>query len=213
MLKAVVFDLDGTLIDSTPAIVDSFVHSFEAIGHEVPPRERILEFISIPLEKHFAELTDHDPITLSKIYREHYFDTCTAGTVMLPGVVDALVSLADAGLRLAIATSKSCRGSEIILDHLEIAHHFEFVVGADSVSNHKPDPEALNVSREKLGIAADEMIYVGDTRFDTEASKNAGVRCIAVATGYASRAELDGLKPHHVADSMSEAASYILGGL
>ncbi|MFP6583820.1 MAG: HAD family hydrolase [Candidatus Hydrogenedentota bacterium] len=210
MLKAVVFDLDGTLIDSTEAIVDSFVATFEIVGDPVPTREFITQFISVPLEKHFAELTDRDPVELSRIYREHYFATCTEGTVLLPGVEEALLALGEAGLRLAIATSKSCKGSEILLEYLDVAHHFEFVVGADSVVNHKPHPEALEMSREQLGIESEEMIYVGDTRFDTEASKNAGIGCVAVATGYAPRSELEALAPRHVADTMQDACVYIL---
>jgi 2-phosphoglycolate phosphatase len=211
MLKAVVFDLDGTLIDSTDAIVASFVHTFEAVGDPVPPREEIMRYISVPLEKHFAELTDRDPVELSQIYREHYFLTCAEDTVLLPDVRTALSKFHQAGLRMAVATSKSCKGSDIILNELGIEHYFEFVVGADSVQNHKPDPEALHLSREKLGIEADEMIYVGDTRFDTEASKNAGVACVAVATGYASREELVELAPEYVADNMDDACRYILG--
>lgn len=213
MLKAVVFDLDGTLIDSTEAILNSFVYSFKHVGDPVPSNEEILEHISIPLEKHFAALTDRDPVEMSSIYREHYFDTCTYGTHLLPGARAVLGRLLDADLRLAVATSKSCRGSEIILDDLGVDHFFEFVVGADLVTNHKPHPEALDLSREKLGIAPEEMVYVGDTKYDTEASKAAGVACVAVATGYAPREELETLAPEYVATNLEEASGYILNNL
>lgn len=213
MLKAVVFDLDGTLIDSTDAIVASFVHSFEHVGDPVPSRDEILKYISIPLEKHFAELTERDPIEMSAIYREHYFATCTEGTNLLPGARTTLGKLQTADLRLAVATSKSCRGSEIILEDLGVDHFFEFVVGADSVTHHKPHPEALLMSLEKLRLGPDEMVYVGDTKYDTEAAKSAGVRCVAVATGYAPREELEALAPEYVADTMEEAGRYILNEL
>lgn len=212
MLKAVVFDLDGTLIDSTEAILASFVHTFKHVGDPVPSDEEIMKYISVPLEKHFAELTDRDPVEMATIYREHYFDTCTLGTHLLPGARETLNKLLRAELRLAVATSKSTRGSEIILDDLGIDHFFEFVVGADAVQNHKPHPEALNVSREKLGIEPEEMLYVGDTKYDTEASKNAGVACVAVASGYAPREELEALEPEYVASDMYEVAAYVLRG-
>lgn len=210
MLKAVVFDLDGTLIDSTEAIIRSFFHTFEMMGMDAPSRQTIHDSISVPLETQFAQLCDGDPVALSKVYRAHYFETCTEGTVLLPGVEETLGLLRDAGLRTAIATSKSLRGSEILLEHLSVTEYFEFVVGADSVAHHKPHPEALELSLSKLGIEAGEMVYVGDTKYDTEASERAGVECVAVATGYASRGELDSLTPVFVADTMAEAGDYII---
>ena len=210
MLKAVVFDLDGTLIDSTDAIIDSFIHTFDVIGVTPPDRQAIHDSISVPLEAQFALLTDRDPVELSAIYRTHYFETCTGGTILLPDVTETLQRFRELGLRMAIATSKSLRGSEILLNHLRIADFFEFVVGADSVTHHKPHPEALELSMSKLEIDASQMVYVGDTRFDTEASKRAGVDCVAVATGYATREELVKLQPAHVADSLEAAGVYII---
>ena len=164
MLEAVVFDLDGTLIDSTEAIIESFFHTFETVDIESSSRQAIYDSISMSLEKQFALFTDRDPVKLSRVYREHYFETSPLNTTILPGVGETLVRLQSQGLRMAIATSKSHRGSEILLDHLQIADYFEFIVGADCVSHHKPHLEALELSMSRMKIDPDQMIYVADTR-------------------------------------------------
>jgi phosphoglycolate phosphatase len=210
MLKAVVFDLDGTLIDSTEAIIRSFFHTFKTVGVEPPSRQVVRDSISVPLETQFAQLTDGDPDELAKIYREHYFKTCNDGTVLLPGIEEAIRLLKERGLRTAIATSKSHEGSRIILEHFKIIDEFEFIIGADDVIHHKPDPEALLMSLSRLGIQSHEMVYVGDTKYDTRAAKSAGIDCVAVSTGYATREELEELAPRYVADTMLDAADFII---
>jgi len=210
MLKTILFDLDGTLIDSTEAIVQSFYHTFDAVGDPRPDRQAIEETISAPLEVQLAALMDRDPIEMALIYRDHYFATCSDSTFLLPGVVDTLDQLKEAGLKLGIATSKSRKGSEILLAHLKVRDYFDSLIGADDVTHTKPHPEALLVSLTQLDTQADEAMYVGDTHFDTQAARRAGVTCIGVATGYATRLELESCEPEHVVDDMCEACRVIL---
>ncbi len=210
MLKAVVFDLDGTLIDSTPAIMDSFGHTFNEVGIAMPDYDTIYKTISMALEDQFKALCDEDPDHLTQIFRKHYFPTCTQGTELLPTVEESIKKLHATGVPLAIATSKSVKGSEIILEHLGMLSYFEFIIGGDTVKHYKPHPECLELSMDRLGLDSDEIIFIGDTEFDTEAAYRAGVDCLVVATGYASRDDLEQSTADRVFDQMDTLIDHLM---
>jgi phosphoglycolate phosphatase len=210
MRKAILFDLDGTLIDSTDAIINSFTHTFEQGGFVTPDFDTIYKTISMHLEAQFSTLCDGDPDHMTQVFREHYFATCTQGTKLLPGVGEALEKIKATGLNIAIATSKSHQGSTIILEHFGLMDYFDFIIGGDTVQHHKPHPECLERSLAQWGIEDEEMLFIGDTEFDTEAAHRAGIDCIAVATGYASRLDLEQSTAEAVFDSMSEAIAHVL---
>ncbi len=119
-MKAVVFDLDGTLIDSTDAIVDSFLHTFAVLGEPAPSRDAIIQSISAPLEEQFRSVGAVCAAEAPAIYREHYNREAPAKTVLLPSVKDSLIRLSEAGIRLAIATSRRRTSAEPLLEHLGI---------------------------------------------------------------------------------------------
>lgn len=210
MIRAVTFDLDGTLIDSTDAIVDSFVHTFETLGLDVPSREAILKPIGHVLGRHFSMLTDHDGEECMAIYREHYNAHACDRTVLLPGAREALEAFSERGLSLAFATSKRRYASELILEHLGVLAFFEFRIGPEDVTRPKPHPEALHKVLKHFGLEGSEMAFIGDTHFDVLAAKEAGVAALAVTTGYETRAELAALEPESIFDSLAEATDYIL---
>lgn len=210
MIRAVAFDLDGTLIDSTDPIVESFQHAFKVIGEPPPSREVITGSIGYTIHEQFTHLTRHDPADCVRIYREHYRTIMCDGTFLLPGARETLERLRDAGIGLGFATSKKREYSEEILEHLGVLDFFTCRLGPDDVTHPKPHPEAVLRSLEELGVQAHEMFFVGDTRFDVHAAQAAGVRCLAVATGYATRDELVRLRPEAVFDGLIELGDYIL---
>lgn len=210
-IRAVAFDLDGTLIDSTDAIVDSFIHTFTALNLPVPAREAIIKPIGYVLEEHFRRLTDYDTETCVTTYREHYRTTMCEKTVLMPGGKALLEGLSAAGVRMAFATSKRRAAAEIILDHLEVLRYFESRIGPEDISNPKPHPESLHRVMEQLNVDREELCFIGDTHFDVVAARNAKVRCLAVTTGYATRKELEELGPEAVFDSLNEIHEYLLG--
>ena len=210
MIRAVVFDLDGTLLDSTEAIVDSFFHLFDTLGEARPCRAKILAGIGHPLAQELALLTERDATTCADIYRAHYRATAREKTVLYPGVRETLEALCSAGLRLGFATSKQRGSAEMLLEHLGILEYFECRIGPDDVIQPKPHPEAVLKSMAVLGVGADELFFVGDMHFDVLAAAAAGVRCLAVATGYASREALEALQPEAVFDHLDAVSDYVL---
>jgi len=211
MVSAVCFDLDGTLIDSTDAIVASFFHTFDVFGLPHPPRDRIVDTIGHVLEDQFQLFTDRDPHECTEVYRAHYGETCCERTTLLPGARELLERLQAAGLRLGFATSKRRCYAEQVLAHLEVLDYFSSRLGPDDVTQPKPDPEALFLAAEQLGVRPAEMVFVGDTHFDVLASRAAGVRCVCVTTGYATREALEALDPEAVYDTLAEVGDHILG--
>ena len=152
MLEGVCFDLDGTLIDSTDAIVDSFRHAFNTLGENVPTRERIIETISVPLEEQFRLLAANDPDHAADVYRAHYNREAPAKTTLLPGAAAALSRLKASGMKLGIATSKRRSSAEPILEHLGVLAFFDVFVGPEDVENPKPHPESLLLVMDQLEV-------------------------------------------------------------
>lgn len=209
--EAVLFDLDGTLIDSTEAIVGCFFHACDALGLARPPRAAVVNSIGRPLEDQFALLTpEASPEECAAVYRERYARVACGQTDLLPGARESLARLDAAGLGLGFATSKRRVFAEMILAHLGVLDYFRARIGPEDVTRPKPDPEAVSRAAAILETPPEAVYFVGDTHYDIEAGHAAGVRCLAVTTGYASRAELEALGPEAVYDSLDEAAAHIL---
>jgi len=212
MLKAAVFDLDGTIMDSTEAIVESCLYTFARVGAPRPERQHIIDLIGYPLGVQLSMILGRDASDLVPLYREHYGEHAPANTTLLPHAAETLEALRRAGLRIGFATSKKREVSEMLLAHLGVLGYFESRVGPDEVTRHKPDPEALHVSMANLGVGAEEMVFIGDMGFDVNAAHAAGVRCVAVSTGYCTRDELEALAPEMVFDTLEPVPEYLLNG-
>ncbi len=211
MLKAVIFDLDGTLIDSTEPILSGYEYTFAQLDLPVPDRQAVLDTIGAPLEVQVPMLTTACTAEeFSSIYRPYYNEHAPGLTVLLPGAKEALDAFAEAGLKIGFATSKKREVSEMLLEHLGVLHHFESCVGPYEVENPKPHPEPLYVSAKNLNLTVEELAFVGDMHFDIHCAQAAGVRAIAVATGYLSREKLEALNAEVVLDDLYAVRDYLL---
>jgi len=210
MLRVVIFDLDGTLIDSTEAIVNSYLHLFDVLEKTPPTRKAIVDAIGYTMHTTLEMLGCEDVDAAGKIYRKHYNETTCDHTFLLPGARECLEALSAAGLKVGFATSKKRTSAEMLLEHLGVLDFFSCRLGPEDVTHPKPHPEAIEKALAALDVTKEEAYYVGDMFFDVEASQRADVPCVCVTTGYQNREELEALKPEAVMDSLTEVADYLL---
>jgi pyrophosphatase PpaX len=179
----VLFDLDGTLIDSGPMILASFKHAARVVlGREVPD-EWILAAVGGPgLHEQMRALDATRVDELERTYREHNAPL-HADLRACTGIEDVLERLHAEGRRLGVVTAKRRATIQLAFDVLPIAGYFEVVVGSDDTERHKPHPDPILCALELLGARPEEAAYVGDSPFDVKSAKAAGVYAIAVTWG------------------------------
>ncbi len=182
----ILFDLDGTLIDSTEAILESFAQTFELLGGEVPEAGRIKEQIGYPLADMYRNLGIEEEKVEEYVhaYKEHYRQIHTRKTVLLPGAKEA-VERAAAFARLGIVTTKTGRYSRELLEHFGLMRYFDVLVGSEDVRRHKPHPEPILQALERMGASKEGAWMIGDTCLDIRAAQAAGVEPLGLSCGYA----------------------------
>ncbi len=184
-VQAVLFDLDGTLVDSIELIVAAAMNAFASRPGPSPTEAQIRATIGRPLTTTFGPwLVDDDdlPFLVSK-YREYQLEHHDRLTSAYDGIVEAVAGLHAAGCAMAVVTSKVGFMAERALVHVGLAQYMRFVVASDSTTKHKPDPEPVLLALEKLGCGPSEAVLVGDSPYDIQAGVAAGVRSIGVAWG------------------------------
>jgi phosphoglycolate phosphatase len=192
MIKPVIlFDLDGTLIDSTEAILDGFRVAFERVGQAVPSDEAIKHEIGHTLEDMFSTLgVPHDEVdAYVHRYKMHYRLISCEKTILLEGAREA-VEEASQFATLGVVTTKTGEYSTILLEHMGLMHYFSVLIGREHVENPKPHKEPILKALIKLEHDRKNTWMIGDTCMDIDSAKNAGIHSIAVTSGYASRSVL-----------------------
>ena len=180
--KGILFDLDGTLLDTYALILASFRHATaQVLGHELP--EKILMAkVGMPLVEEVKDFTDDEKLQADLVgafrsYNERAHDGLVHA---FPGVEGMLGMLAPAGPRLGVVTSKRGSLARRGLQVCGLSGYFEFAIGSDEYSGHKPDPAPVLYGCERLGLAPQECVYVGDSPFDIKCANNAGVKSVLV---------------------------------
>jgi pyrophosphatase PpaX len=201
----VLFDLDGTVIDSGAIILASMRHAAkEVLGAEVPDDELMAAVGGPGLEAQMHALAPDRVEELVSVYRAHN-EPLHDGLACCAGIDDVLVRLKDEGRRLGIVTAKRRQTVELAFDQVPIEHLFETVVGGDETERHKPDPEPLLLALERLEARADDAAYVGDAPFDVKAAKAAGLFSVAVTWGgIHARDRLEAEEPDALVDTTEE---------
>jgi len=187
----ILFDLDGTLIDSTEAILESFHNSFDVHNIQHVNDEKIKALIGHPLDVMYRELgIDEEKVwDFVQTYKEHYREISTQKTVLLPRAKEA-VELAKSFASLGIVTTKTGKYSQILMEHFGLMDKFDVLIGREHVTHPKPDAEPILKALEAFNSDDKDVWMIGDTRMDLLSAKNAGVQSIGVTSGYDTEDEL-----------------------
>jgi pyrophosphatase PpaX len=208
--RAVLFDLDGTLIDSAAIILASMRHATRSVLGRELAEEQLLAGVGSPLTEQMRTFDPDRADALVRAFREHN-EPLNADLQPCPGTLDVVAALREEGRRLGVVTAKRHLTVRLAFDALpELARQFDAVVAAEDTTRHKPHPEPVLLALERLGARADEAAYVGDAPFDVQAAKAAGVSAVAVTWGgFHSRERLEREQPDAIVDTPEE----LLGSL
>jgi 2-phosphoglycolate phosphatase len=212
MLRAVLFDFDGTLADSYPAITASVNHVRAAHGLaalEEPEVRRHVGRGPAYLLEHTVPGT-HLATDIER-YRVHHPSVMRAGTRLLPGAAETLSALKQEGIQLAVCSNKPAIFTRELLGYLGISALIDAVLGPEDVPRPKPAPDMLQAALRRLGVRADEALYVGDMVVDIETARAAGVRVWVVPTGSNDQATLTAGQPDRLLEDLREVRT-LLGG-
>jgi phosphoglycolate phosphatase len=203
--RAIVFDLDGTLIDGYGAIEEALAHAMKALGFEAPGRERVKEMVGHGLEKLLEQAvgTDLAPEGV-RLFREYYPNVAVEKSTLLPGVPAVLEELSGAGFSLSLASNKPLRFSRLILESKGVAGYFRELAGPDSTHAPKPDPAMLHLLMAAMGSTPETTVCVGDMEVDVEFARAGSCRAIVLPTGSRSREYLEASGADLLLDDLAE---------
>ncbi len=211
-VEVVLFDLDGTLIDTLELILASMRHTTDAVLGITLPDEVLMHNVGVPLivqMREFAEYCEVEPALADEmllVYREHNARVHDVLVKEYEGVEPALERIMATGRRLGIVTSKARAIAQRGLDRFSLDRFFDIIVSYDDVPIHKPDPHPLLFAAESLGVPIDRCAYVGDSPHDMTAAVAAGCIAVAAAWGVAGAERVLAPGPDLLAHNMEEVA-------
>ena len=187
----ILFDLDGTLIDSTEAILESFAVAFSAFDEAIPDDEAIKAEIGHPLDMMFSKLGVQETLVWDHVaaYKAHYRKISCAKTELLPQAKEA-VELARSVATLGVVTTKTAKYSVELLEHMGLMSYFSVLIGREDVEHPKPDPEPIYKALAELPSDTGQVWMLGDTCMDMQAAKSANVDAIGLTCGYGTQESL-----------------------
>ena len=212
--KVIIFDFDGTLCDTRSNIITAFRATMEHLGLEMRDEETCGATIGLTLRDGFKSMypefddakIDYCVETYRQIFAERRKELMPD---LFPSVKETLEALRKRGYRMTIATSRLTDSLMLFMRHHGIDHYFEYAVGSDSVTHHKPHPEPALKTLAALNIAPSEAIMVGDMPVDIAMAHNAGIRAIGVDYGNATREELEAAEADWIVDSITKILEII----
>ena len=213
MLSAALFDFDGTLVDTTEMIHQSMRHAASLVlGCDDIPRETLLANVGQPLPRQMELIDAERAELLLEAYRRHHEEHHDDLIGEFPGIEEALTRLRSAGIQVAVVTSKRLVSVEMALKRFpDLRDVVDRFVTMEDTTEHKPHPEPLLRGLELLGnVPKEEAVYVGDSPFDVEAAKAAGLTSVAVSWGAFSEDTLRAAEPDHLVPDIDAAVDVLL---
>lgn len=215
-LRAVAFDLDGTLTDSAAGICGTIAAVLVEAGYAAPPEAGVRAMIGLPLRdilRRYAPGAAADDLdALVTRYKALYAATVIPSTVLFPRSWSLLRACHASGLDLALVTAKSTDVAEAVLRRCRVRRLFRSVVGGDRAARPKPYPDLMHVALGELGVPAVQTLLVGDGVHDVEMGRGAGARTCGVAWGVHEAESLRAAGADHVVHSVAELRAVIFSG-
>ena len=204
--RAVLFDLDGTLVDSYAALTEAVNHARRNEGLADLSSGRIREFVGDGMERLLQRAFDRHDIPAGAVaaFESRYDEICCQESKILDEVDATLERLASLGVEMAVCTNKPTVFSKKILDFLNLSRFFRGIVGPDAAGARKPDAQHLLVTLASVQIDRREALFVGDMPVDVRAARNSGIDVAVVATGSSTREELVAARPDHFLERFSD---------
>ncbi|HRF67064.1 MAG TPA: HAD-IA family hydrolase [Ignavibacteria bacterium] len=205
--KNILFDLDGTITDSSPGIINSYLHSLTRIDLAENDIDMLRSYIGSPLRAYYTErhnMSTADSDIAVKHFREHYAETGLFENTVYPGMDELIHKLHDSGFRLYIATSKPLQFAITVLDHFNLKEYFNSIHGSDMSADNKPKDKLIADAILMNGLIKSECVMIGDRYHDINGAKVNGIDSIAVTYGYGSMDELAKLEPVFMAANTRE---------
>ena len=211
VFKAVLFDLDGTLLDTLDDLAGAANKVLEKHGLPVHPREAYKYFVGDGLQvlmERIVPAAERNPALLKELaadFRQVYGQTWQVHSRPYPGIDAMLKGLAGAGLRLAVLSNKPHDFTRLCVDNLLPGHSFDLILGQREGVAKKPDPAGAIEVAQTLCLAPEQFLYLGDTAVDMETAKRAGMRAVGVLWGFRDEVELRNAGAEHILHSPMEA--------
>ena len=213
--KAVIFDFDYTLADSSKGVIECINFALGEMGLEHVSAEAACRTIGLSLSETFVTLGEHHETQrcdeFHRLFVQRAEQVMAKLTVLYDSVPATVESLLERDLRLGIVSTKYRRRINEVLEREALLHGFHVVIGGEDVKQHKPHPQGLFEAIEKLETSPASVVYVGDSVVDAELAKRAGVPLIVVLSGTTSREHFDSYAPMAVLDNISRLPEFLLG--
>lgn len=211
--RAVVFDLDGTLIDSYDAIHDALSTVLRSFGQAPVSRDQVRRMVGHGLESLIERHVGAENVEEGvELFRERYREVGLEMTALLPGAEHVVRELAKRDVAMAVASNKPSDFSRDLLYGLGIGGRFDEIVGPDLGFPPKPDPAMVLEVLESMAVEASDALFVGDMPIDVETARAAGMPVAALPTGSSSRRDLEAAKPDFLLERLVEVLDLFPGG-
>jgi phosphoglycolate phosphatase len=210
--RLVLFDLDGTLIDSEPGITACLAHAFERIGAELPAREVLRTWIGPPFRQTFPSVLGEDEARIVAAidhYRDRFEEIGWMEHAVYDGIPELIASIAGRGDALAVVTTKPESQARLIVDHFPFGGAFARVYGPGDRHTHRSKAEMIADALADFGARAQDATMIGDRHFDIEGARANHVRGLGVAWGFGSLDELRDAGAHAIAEHPADLRAWL----
>jgi len=211
--KAVLYDMDGTVLDTLADLTSAVNHSLSVFGFPAVPAAQVRRSLGNGAKRLISGCTpaDTDETSFEELleyYKEYYDAHCCIETAPYEGIVPLMEKLREAGVKQAILSNKPHTAVQPLAEKF-FSGLLDFALGESETVRRKPDPSGLLSAAARLGFAVEDCLYVGDSEVDVQTAKNAGMDCAAVSWGFRDRVELVDADAQIIADSVEELEQII----